>query len=102
MAAAAHAQDATPVFRATSELVLVDVQVIHYKTKTASGVLQAKDFHLYEDGVPQQIAFFGRDQLPLSIALLFDLTDSVCGVLRRLAAGAQTALTHLNQRTKSG
>ena len=94
-ASAACAQEAAPVFHATSELVLLDVQVIHRKTKTALGSLQAKDFELYEDGVAQQIAFFDHDQLPLSIVFLFDLTDSVRGVLRRLAAGARSALDHL-------
>lgn len=95
LAAAAWGQDSTPVFRATSELVLLDVQVIHNKTKTATGQLQAKDFELFDDSAPQKVLLFGRDQLPLSVVLLFDLTDSVRGVLHRLAGGAQAALNHL-------
>lgn len=43
-ASVAFAQDATPVFRANSELVLLDVQVLHNKTNTALGDLQAGDF----------------------------------------------------------
>ncbi len=73
LAAAAWGQDATPVFRATSDLVLLDVQVIHNKTNTAMGQLQARDFELSEDGAPQRIAFFESGQLPLSVVLLFDL-----------------------------
>jgi VWFA-related protein len=95
LAAAASGQDGTPVFRAKSELVLLDVQVIHDKTNTAMGQLKAKDFELSEDGAPQKISFFGLDQLPLSVVLLFDLTESDRGVLHRLSAGAQTALGHL-------
>jgi len=95
LATAAWGQDDTPVFRATSELVLLDVQVVHNKTNTAMGQLQAKDFEISEDGAAQKISFFDRDQLPLSVVLLFDLTDSVRGVLHRLAMGAQTALDHL-------
>lgn len=83
LAAAAWGQDGTPMFRATSELVLLDVQVINNKTKTATGQLEAHDFELFEDGAPQKISFFGRDQLPLSVVLQFDLTDSVRGVLHR-------------------
>ena len=94
LACLAAAQD-TAVFRATSELVLLDVQVVHSKTKTATGQLQARDFELQEDGVRQEISVFGLEQYPLSIVLLFDLTDSVRGVLRRLAASAGTALEHL-------
>jgi hypothetical protein len=68
-------------------LVLLDVQVIHNKTNTAMGQLQAKDFELSEDGKPQQVSFFDHDQLPLSVVLLFDLTKSDWGV-----RGAQAAL----------
>jgi VWFA-related protein len=95
IASVAWGQDGTPVFRATSELVLLDVQMIHNKTNTATGQLEGKDFELFEDGAPQKISFFGRDQLPLSMVLLFDLTESVRGVLHRLAAGAHVALDHL-------
>jgi VWFA-related protein len=96
LAAAAWGQDGKPTFRANSELVLLDVQVIHKKTNTAFGELQAKDFDLSEDAVPQKILFFGRDELPLSVILLFDLTQSERRVLGHLAAGARGALEHLN------
>jgi hypothetical protein len=89
------AQDAAPVFRSTSELVLVDVQVINKKTKTATATLQQQDFQVSEDGALQGIKFFGRDTLPLSIVFLFDLTDSVRSVLKELAGGAKVALAHL-------
>lgn len=92
---ASQGQDSRPVFSATSELVLLDVQVIHNKTNTAFGDLQARDFDLSEDGVPQKIVFFGRDQLPLSVIFLFDLTQSDRRILSHLAAGAQDALKHL-------
>jgi VWFA-related protein len=95
VACAAWGQEETPVFRATSDLVLLDVQVVHNKTKTATGVLAAKDFVLSEDGAPQEISVFAYEQFPLSIVLLFDLTQSVRGVLRRLAGSAATALRHL-------
>lgn len=86
--------DQTPVFRATSELVQVDVQVLHTKSKAPAPALQATDFRVSEEGVPQEILHFSRDEFPLSVVLLFDLTDSVQGVLRRLAEGAKTALEH--------
>jgi VWFA-related protein len=95
LTAVAWGQDSSPVFRATSELVLLDVQVVHKRTNTAMTSLEVKDFVVSENGGPQKILFFGRDQLPLSVVLLFDLTDSVRGVLHRLAGGARTALDHL-------
>jgi VWFA-related protein len=84
-----------PVFRSTTDLVLVDAQVINKKTKTSAGHLDRGDFQIYEDGVLQEIQYIGRDELPLSVALLFDLTDSVRPVLKRLGAGARAALAHL-------
>jgi VWFA-related protein len=87
------AEDA--VIRVNVELVQVDVQVLEKKTGRAVGSLTKEDFQLYEDGAPQQIAELSRGQLPLSVVLLFDLTDSVEPVLKPLAAGALQALQHL-------
>jgi VWFA-related protein len=87
-------QEPVPTFRATTELVLVDVQVVHKKMKTPAPLLEQSHFQVYEDGQPQEIKSFSRDQLPLSVVLLFDLTASVRPVLHRLALGAKSALTH--------
>ena len=88
------AQQETPVFRATSELVLVDVQVLQAKTRAPAPALQAADFQVFEEDVPQEILNFSRDEFSLSVVLLFDLTASVQAVLERLAEGAKTALEH--------
>jgi VWFA-related protein len=93
-AAPLEAQEQTPLFRTTSELVLVDVQVLQVKTGSPAGALTAKDLRVFEEGVPQQIVQFSRDEFPLSVVMLFDLTDSVRGVLKRLAEGAKSAMAH--------
>jgi VWFA-related protein len=59
------------------------------------GTLSREDFELYEDGVKQDITYFSQDKLPLSIVMLFDLTDTVRPVLKPLARGALEALNHL-------
>ena len=87
--------DAAAIFRTTSQLVLLDVQVLRAKTQTSTGGLEAKDFEVYEDGARQEVSVFGRERFPLSIVLLFDLTSSVHGVLRRLADSAENVLQHL-------
>lgn len=84
-----------PVFRVDVQLVQVDVQVLEKKTGRPVGSLSKDDFQLYEDGVPQHLAEVSRDQLPLSVVLLFDLTFTVQPVLKHLAAGALDALQHL-------
>src|ERR1039458_7570563 len=60
------AQDQVPTFHSTTELVLVDVQVVHKKMKTPVPPLQQGNFTVYEDGQLQEIRSFSRDQLPLS------------------------------------
>src|SRR5580765_5755903 len=85
----------TPVYRVDVRVVLVDAQVLRKKTRHAARELKQDDFEIYEDNVRQQISSFSQDQLPLSIVLLFDLTDSVRPVLRSLGEGALEALQHL-------
>jgi len=94
----AHAQLPTQddeVIRVNVQLVQVDAQVLEKKTGRAVSSLRKEDFQLYEDGVQQKIAELSRDQFPLSVVLLFDLTDSVRPVLKQLGAGALEALQHL-------
>jgi len=83
------------VFRTTTELVLLDVQVIHKKTATSTAALRPKDLQVFENGRPQKITFFSRDELPLSIAMMFDMTATSQAVLKGLADGARSALTQL-------
>jgi Ca-activated chloride channel homolog len=55
-----------------------------------AGRLQAEDFEVFEDGVPQEVVEFAReDDLPLRLVMLFDTSSSVTqqiGFQRRAAA----------------
>jgi Ca-activated chloride channel homolog len=66
----------TPVFRSTTNLQSLAVQVVDGKGNFIPG-LTAPDFTLLEDGRPQKIAFFGADQQPVSLALLLDSSRSM-------------------------
>jgi hypothetical protein len=77
------AQDQTPLFRTTSELVLVDIQVLRVKTGAPAGALRSKDLRVFEEGVPQEIRQFSRDEFPLSVVMLFDLTEGGQAVAMR-------------------
>jgi len=93
--AAQTADPQTPVFRVNVHVVQVDAQVLNKKTHSAARELKKEDFEVYEDNVRQQVSSFSQDTLPLSVVLLFDLTDSVRPVLKSLADGAMEALHHL-------
>ena len=65
------------------------------KTGRSLETLSAKDFELFEDGTPQTISYFSRDQLPLSVVLLFDMTETVHAAMKPLAQAALEILGHL-------
>jgi Ca-activated chloride channel family protein len=82
------------VLRANVNLVLVDATV---KTKAGQimGDLKKEDFELREDGVVQNVQIFSRDELPLNVALVLDLSDSIGPFLGPLRDAANTALAAL-------
>jgi len=75
-------------------LVLIDATV---KTKggTIMGDLKQDAFEVREDGVAQKIEVFSRDELPLNVALVLDLSDSIGPFLGPLRDAANTALAAL-------
>ncbi len=98
LAGGACAQEAgqrTAVITVSAQLVLVDAAVEWKKTGQPVLGLQAGDFAVAEDGEPQTISSVSEDVLPLSVVLLFDLTDTVHPVLQHLADGAAAVLRHL-------
>jgi Ca-activated chloride channel family protein len=78
-----------------AQLVLLDATVTEKKTGRLIGGLTLDDFALREDGVPQTLSYFSFNRLPLSVKLVFDLTQTVQPVLAPLAAGARQAIEHL-------
>jgi Ca-activated chloride channel family protein len=71
------------VFHSEVHLVNMTFSVRGPDGKMAAG-LGVDDFELFEDGVPQKIRFFAReDQLPLSLGLIVDVSDSQDKFLKR-------------------
>ena len=65
------------VVRISSNLVMVPVSVVNAKGEAVHG-LQVNDFRLEEQGRQQQIVQIGNpDEVPLDIAILFDVSSSV-------------------------
>jgi VWFA-related protein len=90
-----HAQDQPPgVIRVDVNLVLVDATV-KAKSGQILANLKQENFLLREDGVPQKIDIFSRDELPINVALVLDLSDSIGPFLGPLRDAAMTALAAL-------
>jgi VWFA-related protein len=88
-------RDSDQPIKLSTELVMLDVQVLNKKTGRAVGGLTKEDFTIYEDGVKQQITHFGQDKLPLSIVLLLDVSGSVRPIIKQIRDGALQAMRHL-------
>ncbi len=82
------------VIRVGVNLVLVDATV-----KTKDGKIMAdlkkEDFEVREDGAVQKLEVFSRDELPINVALVLDLSDSIGPFLEPLRDAANTALAAL-------
>jgi VWFA-related protein len=88
-------QPEPPIIHVDTQFVLLDALVETKKSGAPLDTLTAKDFELSEDGVPQTISYFSRDQLPLSVVFLFDMTETVHAALAPLAQAALQVLGHL-------
>ncbi len=80
--------------RVNVNLVLLDATVKN-KSSQIMGDLKKEDFDLFEDGVSKKIDIFSRDELPLNVALVLDLSDSIGPFLIPLRQAATTALAAL-------
>lgn len=82
------------VLRVDVNLVMVDA-TIKNKAGRIMADLKKDDFELREDGAQQKIEIFSRDELPLTVALVLDLSDSIGPFLGPLRDAATTALSAL-------
>src|SRR5438128_936146 len=91
------AQEKEPidVVKVNTDLVVFDAQVIDKKTKRVIGDLTKEDFELSDNGAQQQISYFSRDELPLSIMLLLDVSGRIRPILHQIRDGALNALQRL-------
>jgi VWFA-related protein len=80
--------------RVNSYLVMLDATV-KKKNGEIMGNLKKEDFEVREDGVQQKIDLFSRDELPLNIAIVLDLSDSIGPYLGSLRDATTTALSTL-------
>jgi len=82
-----------PIFRSEVTQVRVDVQVFEGKHPVTD--LAKSDFLLFDDNQPQTIAGFGREQEPLSLLLLLDVSGSMSRYVEQAIHTASAALKSL-------
>ncbi|HEX5473185.1 MAG TPA: VWA domain-containing protein [Vicinamibacterales bacterium] len=101
-AAAQTGAPQVPLFHSRANLVALNVSVVDASSHYVSG-LQASDFAVYEDGVPQKVEFFESSAVPIDLIVLLDtsasMTDKMAtvheaalGFLRTLRPGDRGAV----------
>src|ERR1700752_2876628 len=96
LAAQDLSQDA---IRVDVNLVMIDTTVKN-KSGQIMGDLKKDNFEVREDGAVKKLTVFGRDEFPLNVALVLDLSDSIgpfLGALRDAATSALAALKSEDQ-----
>ena len=98
MAAAQDGGDVT--FKSGVANVRVDAQVVQDGKLITD--LTAQDFVIREEGKPQQIVYFGREQEPLSLLLVFDVSGSMRKFVEQVADVARQSLIYLRSNDQVG
>ncbi len=99
LAVAAQGQDGEglPAFRTTVDLVALNVTLTDRGHQTVGG-LEATDFLVFEDGVPQELSFFASGRVPMDLSVLLDTSSSMHEILKT----AQTAAIGFVQTAQPG
>ena len=78
-----------PTFSARAELVVLHAVVKDRSGRYVTG-LPADAFTIVEDGMPQQVQFFGVQDAPVTVGLVIDGSGSMLRVRERLIAAVET------------
>ncbi len=65
-----------PTFEAGIDVIRLNLSVTDSHSRLVAGLAES-DFVVFEDGIRQELSFFAREPLPLSVALLVDCSGSM-------------------------
>lgn len=108
---AAPGRGSGALFQSQADLVVLPVTVTDSRERKYVTGLTMSDFHVYEDGVLQEIAFFAGDPVPLDLAILLDSSGSMrgkmatareaaVGFVRTLRAGDRAAVIEFDDAAR--
>jgi VWFA-related protein len=92
-------RDPDIVFRSDVSLVRVDAQVVDRGNRAVTG-LRADDFVVLEEGKPQPIRNFTRENMPVDVLLLFDVSASMRPHVERIISAAHEAFRVLGSNDR--
>jgi Ca-activated chloride channel family protein len=91
---------AIPQFSGGTTLVLIPATVTDPSNRFVIG-LQQSDFHLFEDGVEQNITHFSGEDTPLSVGLVFDASGSMMTKMRTSRQAIMQFLKTMNPQDET-
>jgi Ca-activated chloride channel family protein len=84
------------ILRINAELVQLHVRVIDRNNRPINNVPEG-DFHVFEDGVPQKIESFTREEVPISYGLAVDTSGSLRSQLQSVVDAGKTIINSNKQ-----
>jgi hypothetical protein len=99
--AAAALTTPTTTFRSSVDIVALNVVVTDSDQKYVAG-LNPSDFAVFEDGIQQDVSFFGASDVPIDLAILLDTSASMTGkmhLVQQAAIGFLATLRPVDRAT---
>ena len=93
---ASAADDKPAVYKADVAMVRVDTQVLDRDNRPVKG-LRVEDFVLREEGRALEIRGFAREEMPMDVLLLLDVSTSMRPHIQRISSAAHSALAVLGK-----
>lgn len=79
------------IIKVDTELVTLNIRVIDRNNRPIDNVKES-DFHVFEDGVEQPVAFFTREEIPVSYGLAVDNSGSLRSQLQSVIDASKTII----------
>lgn len=86
--------DEDDVVRVSTSLITVPAEVLDRNGRFA-GNLRKEDFHLFENGVEQELSYFASVEEPFTVALMLDVSGSTQSQLQAIRTAANAFISRL-------
>ena len=87
------------VITVNTEMVSVPVKILDRKGRFVSG-LTKENFQIFEDKLPQEIAYFSNEQQPFTVALILDMSPSSTFKITEIQSAAIAFVNQLRPQDK--
>lgn len=91
--------DDTDIIKFDIELVTIPVRVLDRKGRSIPGLAQ-KNFQVFEDGKPQEIAYFSNERKPFTVALVLDVSYSGTNKINEIQQAALAFVAQLQDNDR--